>query len=445
MTNFIGSQNQILTQAQSLQNAQAIADIAAAWGWSKNAICALCGNSRIESYVNPNMWQNQYADPANGYGLFQWTPATKLISWAQGIGQDYTTGETQMARLKYEVENGIQYYPTANFPETFQEFSVSTKSVAYLVEAFGRNYERPADLSASLANRIAFAELCYNTLNFSGGGGSVIHPLLPVTPGTPITSPFGYRDIGIGTNDHLGTDWGGSAGDPIFATMSGQVVKAQYDSSRGNYVIIKHTFDQYYSTYQHNSSNLVSVGDQVSQGQRIANMGTTGDSTGVHLHFAISTTPYGSYADDGQVGIFIDPEIYLQSEIIIGGGADNRPFPGVADNAAPPTYKTKEGLTMSLYKVKRGDTLSGIAKAHGVPMNSIARMQPVAITNKNMIATGDILAIPAPLEDVLYMVKSGDTLSAIAKRYGVTVADIQKRNNLADPNKIFPGQLLSIK
>lgn len=100
---------------------------------------------------------------------------------------------------------------------------------------------------------------------------------------------------------------------------------------------------------------------------------------------------------------------------------------------------------MVLYTVKNGDTLSGIAKAHGLPMNSIARMQPVAITNKNMIATGDILAIPAPLEDVLYMVKSGDTLSAIAKRYGVTVADIQKRNNLADPNKIFPGQLLSIK
>ena len=48
-------------------------------------------------------------------------------------------------------------------------------------------------------------------------------------------------------------------------------------------------------------------------------MGTTGDSTGVHLHFAISTTPYGSYADDGNVGVFIDPETYLASTITIGG------------------------------------------------------------------------------------------------------------------------------
>ena len=104
---------------------------------------------------------------------------------------------------------------------------------------------------------------------------------------------------------------------------------------------------------------------------------------------------------------------------------------------------------MVLYTVKNGDTLGAIAKRHGVDIGRIKRMQPVAITNKNLIMTGDILAIPAtnpkPLEDILYMVKAGDTLGAIAKRYGVTVADIQKRNNIANPNKIFPGQLLSIK
>lgn len=100
---------------------------------------------------------------------------------------------------------------------------------------------------------------------------------------------------------------------------------------------------------------------------------------------------------------------------------------------------------MVLYTVKNGDTLGAIAKRHGVDIGRIKRMQPVVIANKNMIATGDILAIPAPVDDIVYKVKSGDTLSAIAKRYGVTVADIQKRNNIANPNKIFPGQLLSIK
>lgn len=453
MTNFIGSQNQILTEAQSLVNAQAIANIAVAWGWSKNAIAALCGNSRVESYVNPNMWQNQYATAENGYGLFQWTPSTNLINWANAAGQDYTTGETQMARMKYEIENGIQYYATVNFPETFIQFSTSTKSVAYLTEAFVRNYERPANVEESLARRIAFAELCASSLDWTGtgGGGAVIHPLLPVLPGTPLTSPFGYRDIGIGTNDHLGTDWGGASGDPIYATMNGTVVKAQYDSSRGNYVIVKHTQDAYFSTYQHLLSDSVNVGDIVQQGQTIAAMGTTGDSSGVHLHFAISTTPYGSYADDGNVGTFIDPEIYLQSEIIIGGGetpVDARPNGGLVNDAAPQTYTTEEGLKMTLYTVKRGDTLGKIAAAHGVPMNNIRRMKPVAIENKNMIATGDLLAIPQPTyvprENVVYMVKAGDNLSSIAKRYGVTVADIQARNGIANPNKIYPGQLLTI-
>lgn len=450
MTNFIGSQNQILTEAQSLTNAQALANIAVNWGWSKNAIAALCGNSRVESYVNPNMWQNQYADPANGYGLFQWTPATKLISWA--AGQDYTTGETQMARLKYEIENGIQYYPTASYPETFQQFSVSTKSVDYLTRAFVTNYERPANIAESIDRRIAFANLCISSLDWSGAGGTaVIHPLLPVTYGTPLTSPFGYRDIGIGTNDHLGTDWGGSSGDPIFATMSGVVVKAQYDSSRGNYVIVKHTHDQYYSTYQHLLSDSVSVGDNVAQGQTIAAMGTTGDSTGVHLHFAISTTPYGSYADDGNAGVFIDPEIYLQSEIVIGGGGepDPRPNDKLVDFTTPQTYTTQEGIKMSLYTVKDGDTLGAIAKSYGVPMNNIKRMQPVAITNQNLIMSGDILAIPVrsipPRENIYYMIKPGDTLSAIAKKYGVGISDIMKLNAITNPNKIQAGKLIKIK
>lgn len=450
MTNFIGSQNQILTEAQSLTNAQALANIAVNWGWSKNAIAALCGNSRVESYVNPNMWQNQYADPANGYGLFQWTPATKLISWA--AGQDYTTGETQMSRLKYEIENGVQYYPTASYPETFQQFSVSTKSVDYLTRAFVTNYERPASIAESIDRRIAFANLCISSLDWSGAGGTaVIHPLLPVTYGTPLTSPFGYRDIGIGTNDHLGTDWGGSSGDPIFATMSGVVVKAQYDRSRGNYVIVKHSQDQYYSTYQHLLSDSVSVGAQVAQGQTIAAMGTTGDSTGVHLHFAISTTPYGSYADDGNAGVFIDPEIYLQSEIVIGGGGvvDARPYEGLVNDTTPQTYTTQEGIKMTLYTVKAGDTLGLIASKHGVQMNNIKRMQPTNIVDKNLILPGDLLAIPAaaslPRENIYYMIKSGDNLTAIAKKYGVGISDIMKLNGITNPNKIQAGKLIKIK
>ena len=319
---WIGETDVWLSESDSLINAQMVADICATWGWSKNAICGLCGNMRHESSINPNIWEFGYGHSVDrGYGLVQWTPATKVIDWCNANGLTYTNGDAQMARIDYEKTNGIQWIATTAYPMSFNEFSTSTSPIADLTWAFARNYERPLEsaLQDSISARIAFAELCATTLNFVGGGSTTIQPLRPVYPETPITSPFGYRDIGIGTNDHLGTDFGGASGDPIFATMNGIVVKSQYDSARGNYVIVQHSQDSYFSTYQHNLSNSVTVGQVVNRGDTIALMGTTGDSTGVHLHFAISTTPYGSYADDGNVGVFIDPETYLASSIVIGG------------------------------------------------------------------------------------------------------------------------------
>ena len=52
--------------------------------------------------------------------------------------------DTQLQRIEYELENGIQYYPTSAYPETFKEFKVSTKDPYYLGMAFLANYERPA-------------------------------------------------------------------------------------------------------------------------------------------------------------------------------------------------------------------------------------------------------------------------------------------------------------
>lgn len=322
---WIGETDVWLSESESLQNAQYAANVCMSLGWKKEAVCALLGNMRHESSINPNIWEyGYYHSIYRGYGLVQWTPATKLIDWCSANGLTYTDGDAQMARINYETEQNIQWGPKiyGTPPYNFRAFTQNQNndSIATLTEYFVKFYEAPGNLD-SLPSRIAFANLCNTSLTFEGGnGGTTIKPLKPVYPETPITSPFGYRDIGIGTNDHLGTDFGGSSGDPIFATMNGTVVKSTFDSSRGNYVIIQHSQDSYYSTYQHNLSNSVSVGQVVQQGDTIALMGTTGDSTGVHLHFAISTTPYGSYADDGQVGVFIDPETYLASEITIGGG-----------------------------------------------------------------------------------------------------------------------------
>ena len=106
---------------------------------------------------------------------------------------------------------------------------------------------------------------------------------------TAFTSPFGYRIHPIyGTKKyHYGVDLAAPTGTPIYATRSGTVSTATYGSSGGYYVQINHG-DGYRSTYLHMTHYVVSVGQHVTQGQVIGYCGSTGASTGPHLHFGIS-------------------------------------------------------------------------------------------------------------------------------------------------------------
>lgn len=140
------SSNAYLTVEQMTGNAQYILDYLCARGWSKNGVCGMLGNMQAESTINPGIWQSlQEGRYDLGFGLVQWTPATNYTNWAAAHG--YAIGDIngQLQKILEELENGTQYYPTKNYPETFREFSVSQKSVEYLAEAFLFNYERPGD------------------------------------------------------------------------------------------------------------------------------------------------------------------------------------------------------------------------------------------------------------------------------------------------------------
>ncbi len=133
----------------------------------------------------------------------------------------------------------------------------------------------------------------------SSSGGESFTPsgswLWPTTT-RRISSPFGKREsptTGASTN-HLGIDIDGNTGDPIWATRAGVVVTAGWASAAGNWVRIDHR-DGYVSIYMHLSSRSVSKGQIVSQGQTIGAMGSTGISTGDHLHFGI--TKNGAYVN----------------------------------------------------------------------------------------------------------------------------------------------------
>ena len=116
----------------------------------------------------------------------------------------------------------------------------------------------------------------------------------PCPSSTRVTSDYGTRvsPMSGASSHHKGIDIGASAGADIIAAADGTVTAASYSSAAGNYVMIDHG-GGLYTVYMHASSLLVSPGQTVSAGDVIAKVGSTGISTGSHLHFGVSLN--GSY------------------------------------------------------------------------------------------------------------------------------------------------------
>ncbi|MEO2507728.1 peptidoglycan DD-metalloendopeptidase family protein [Clostridium paraputrificum] len=142
-----------------------------------------------------------------------------------------------------------------------------------------------------------------NEIVSSSGGGNYNGSKMawPVIGYTTLSSKFGYRIHPISGEKklHTGIDIPAPAGTPVVAANSGTVIISRYDNSYGNMVAIDHG-GGIVSFYAHNTERLVKVGDKVSKGQKISTVGTTGYSTGNHLHFEVKKN-----------GTFVDPMNYL--------------------------------------------------------------------------------------------------------------------------------------
>lgn len=116
----------------------------------------------------------------------------------------------------------------------------------------------------------------------------------PCPSSTRVTSDYGARisPTSGASSNHKGIDIGAAYGADIVAAAAGTVKTASYSSAAGNYVMIDHG-GGLYTVYMHASSLTVSAGQSVSAGQTIAKVGSTGISTGNHLHFGVSLN--GSY------------------------------------------------------------------------------------------------------------------------------------------------------
>lgn len=138
------SGNRVLTEEEMQNNAAYIYLYMREMGWPRNVVAAMLGNMEEESYINPGIWQSlKEGNTSGGYGLVQWTPATKYIDWA---GADWDTNhDKQLLKIEDELQNGGQWVKRRPYTDwTFSQFKNSTADPYTLACVFAWNYEGSA-------------------------------------------------------------------------------------------------------------------------------------------------------------------------------------------------------------------------------------------------------------------------------------------------------------
>ena len=272
------------------------------------------------------------------------------------------------------------------------------------------------------------------------------------------TSRFGWRTHPINGNRsyHRGIDIAGPTGTPILSPADGVVtINGNNPSGYGFYLVIHHPDNNMYTLYAHlHRRSNVNKGARVKEGQEIGIVGTTGASTGPHLHFEIHVGRHEfprNITVGGTNDPTIDPAEFYQG-LINYAGRNLAGFKVAINNITKPSSNKNES---DMYTVQRGDSLSVIASKYpGVSWKDIAKENDIKPPSY-IIRPGQLLEIPGATprknaEKVTaytkYTVKAGDSLSAIASRYnGVTWQEIAKINGVAAPGYIIhPGQRLKI-
>lgn len=185
-------------------------------------------------------------------------------------------GEKQEEIEKYESDISNKEQLIKEYEE---DIALQNSTIATLEAAVAAEKKRLAESGKS-------SNLSYNGGTFAW----------PAPEYTRISSPYGMRmhpTLNV-EKFHNGIDMAAPNGSPILAAYDGSVVAADYNASMGNYIMIDHG-DGLYTVYMHCSALYVSAGTYVTKGQNIAAVGSTGRSTGPHLHFSVRLN--GNYVD----------------------------------------------------------------------------------------------------------------------------------------------------
>ena len=238
----------------------------------------LCQSKDIGEFLN----NAEYISTISSYDreqlvAYQQAALEEEYAKLEDLQNDLIAKQTNVESLKASKESEISSI-SGELEQTNQKLA---ELQAAAEEAARKQKEKEAAAAAAKKNN-----------NSGSAGGAVVsgngmftHPC----PGySRISSTFGYRNAplaGASTN-HKGVDFAASTGTPIYAAAAGTVTSAGYSGKAGNLIIINHG-NGLLTYYMHCNTIFVSAGQKVSKGQNIGQVGTTGNSTGPHLHFQV--------------------------------------------------------------------------------------------------------------------------------------------------------------
>ncbi len=278
-----------------------------------------------------------------------------------------------------------------------------------------------------------------------------------------VTSNYGWRWGRM----HTGTDIKVQVGDSLHAAFDGVVRMAKYYGAYGNCVIIRH-YNGLETLYGHASKLCVEVNDEVKAGDLIALGGSTGRSTGSHLHFETRIAGHyfsPLYVINTKDRVIKDGKLYITMR-------RGRLFVSNNDSKEEREAQILEQISIRYHTVRRGDTLGGIASRNGTTVSTLCRLNGIRSTSVLRIgqrlivrdgvrvaktansgasnsAKSSSSATSTPKASysgatTTYRVKSGDTLGQIAERNNTRVSTICSLNNISSRSTLRVGQSLKL-
>lgn len=239
-----------------------------------------------------------------------------------------------------------------------------------------------------------------------------------------VTDTYGSRH-----GHHHGIDIAGTYGAPIYAVDKGVVTKSYYSGSYGHVIFIMHE-NNLETVYAHLSARHVEEGDTVNQGDIIGLMGSTGRSSGVHLHFEVHENQW-TYSKENS----IDPsdvlgEIHIGETVEVSLKETDEFIPLIDRMAMASTHEEVSPFLYSDYQLLKGENDESEEAFHiaSLSIEEVERLENHLFD---------------PVDEVVYTVEKGDTLWDIAVAFNTTVEAIVVQNQLKS-ELIQPGQQLII-